>query len=362
MEEQRIPNLVIKKSNWLGHIVYWLIAAILLFFVFSNRNYDFNIRILLVSYIIVISYIVTYFANKFLITKFLFNGKILMFSYLVLGIFIVTVWLVTYSTFLILVYSMAYSPNIILPNKDDIIILLSGSFLIIISAAVIHFIKESYRRFNEKMDIEKQKQLTEIKLKEANLKLLQGQIHPHFLFNMLNNLYGMVNESVDYSRTIIMKLSDLLDYMLYECDKPFVDLQKEIEFIENYIELERVRHDENFNVTLNYPMFDRKISIAPLILFPFVENAFKHGFNKPANNFIKIEIELLEYDLIFKITNSLSEFKNDKYLKQEGKGIGLKNIQDRLDLIYKDRYSLDISDNEKEYSVKLNLKLNESSK
>ena len=87
-------------------------------------------------------------------------------------------------------YSAFYLPNLIVPQKDDLIILIVGTYLIIILAAVIHFVKESYRKLVEKNSIEKQKQLAEIKLKEANLKLLQGQIHPHFLFNMLNNKCG----------------------------------------------------------------------------------------------------------------------------------------------------------------------------
>jgi LytS/YehU family sensor histidine kinase len=248
----------------------------------------------------------------------------------------------------------------LIPAPSEIIVLITGNYLLVIIAVVIHFIKESYRRLVEKNNIEKQKHQTELKLKEAKLKLLQGQIHPHFLFNMLNNLYGMVNESVDDSRTIIMKLSDLLDYMLYECDKPYVKLEKEIKFIENYIELERIRHDENFNVSIDYSQINDKVVITPLILFPFVENAFKHGFNNPEKNYIKIKIELIGNDFKLEIINSLTDIKSDKYLNQEGKGIGLKNIRDRLNLIYKDKYKLNIVEKNDEFIVKLNLKLNES--
>ncbi|MDY6800085.1 MAG: histidine kinase [Bacteroidota bacterium] len=136
----------------------------------------------------------------------------------------------------------------LVPSRNDIVILVTGSYLFVIIAVVIHFIKESYRRLVEKNELAEQKKVTDLKFKEAKLKLLQAQIHPHFLFNMLNNLYGLVNESVDNSRDVIMKLSELLDYMLYECDKPKVRLNKEIRFINNYIELERIRHDEHFNL------------------------------------------------------------------------------------------------------------------
>jgi LytS/YehU family sensor histidine kinase len=273
------------------------------------------------------------------------------------AVFIFTFWLISFSVILILLYSGYYLPSLIVPQQDDILILIAGNYLVVIMAVVIHFIKESYRRLIEKDSIEKQKQLTELKLKEANIKLLQGQIHPHFLFNMLNNLFGLVKEDMESSRVVIMKLSDLLDYMLYKCDKPLVDLENEIKFIKDYIDLERIRHDENFNVTFNFPKSIRNVDIAPLVLFPFVENAFKHGFHDPKNSFINIELNINEEKLIFEIENSLSNEINDKYLNQEGKGIGLKNIKERLELIYQNKYELDITSIENIFKVKLEIDL-----
>lgn len=357
MDDNKIYNLGIKKAKWIAHIIYWLIAACLLFFVFSNRNYDYNIRLILVSFIIIISYVVVYLVNYFFIPKFLFAGKTWIFIYVILGIFITILWLVLYSSIINVIYSAYLTPNIMLPQKDDIIILVSGNYLVIIFATVIHFIKESYRRLIEKNDIEKQKQLAEIKLKEASLKLLQGQIHPHFLFNMLNNLYGLVKENTDSSREVIMKLSELLDYMLYECDKPNVCLKSEAEFIRNYIELERIRHDESFNVRFNFSDQRTDTQIAPLILFPFVENAFKHGLHDPENSFIYIDLKVNDNKIQFKIENSISDVKKDRYLKQEGKGIGLRNIKERLELIYKDKFLLDISCNQNNYKADLEIEL-----
>ena len=357
MEDQKIYNLVLKRGNWVAHAIYWLVAAFLMLFIFSNRNYDQNIRLVLVGYIITISYIITQLVNNFLITRFLFTGKLWIFIYLILGVFVTNLWLIIYSSILIVIYSMSYLPHIMVPQKDDILILVSGSYLIIILAAVIHFIKESYRKLEEKNSVEKQKQKTELKLKEANLKLLQGQIHPHFLFNMLNNLYGLVNNDVKSSREVIVKLSELLDYMLYKCDKQEVNLSDEINFIENYIELERVRHDENFNVNTSFQNTNN-LKIAPLILFPFVENAFKHGFNNPQKSSIKIELNFKEGQLVFVCENNISKTDNDKYLKQEGKGVGLRNIKERLELIYHDKYKLNISELENIFKVSLEIYLN----
>jgi len=358
MDDQKLYNIFTKRSSWAMQLLYWLFAALLLFFIFSNRNYDFQIRIILVSLLIVASYFITLLINNYLIPRYLFEAKIFLFTYILLAVIVVTLWIISISVFLILIYSALTLPNAIVPQRDDIVILIAGNYLIVILAAVIHFIKESYRRLIEKNDIEKQKQLTELKLKEANLKLLQGQIHPHFLFNMLNNLYGLVKENTDSSRDVIMKLSELLDYMLYECDKPNVSLKNEIKFISNYIELERIRHDESFNVMLNFSANNNDIEIAPLILFPFVENAFKHGFHDPETSFIHIDLELNGKKLHFKIENSVSDTKKDRYLNQEGKGIGHRNSRERLELVYKDKFQLNMSDDKKIYKVDLEIDLN----
>lgn len=357
MKDQNLHYLFAKRSNWLMQLMYWLSAAVLLFFIFSNREYDLQIRLVLVSFLIVVSFLIALFINNYLIHKYLFSGKLFIFIYISFAVFIITLWLISLSIILILIYSAFYLPNLIIPDQNDIIILLAGNYLIIIMAAVIHFVKETYRRLIEKNTIEEQKKLTEIKLKEANLKLLQGQIHPHFLFNMLNNLYGLVKESVDESRDVIVKLSDLLDYMLYECDKPKVSLKREIKFIQNYIELERIRHDEYFNVKTSFPDLEEDILIAPLILFPFIENAFKHGFDNPEKSKLKLEIKLSHKTMFFSVENNITTRLNDRYLKQEGKGIGLRNIQERLELLYKDKYKLDIFDKGYTFLVKLEINL-----
>jgi sensor histidine kinase YesM len=358
MTDHGIYVLFIKRSGWLWHLVYWLFAFVLMFFIFSNRDYDIQIRLILVSLLIIVSYFITLTINKYLIPRYLFEGKFFVFIYILFAVFIVTLWIISLSVFVILLYSAFSLPQAIVPKRDDIVILIAGNYLIVIMAAVIHFIKESYRRLIEKNDIEKQKQITELKLKEANLKLLQGQIHPHFLFNMLNNLYGLVKEDADISREVIVKLSDLLDYMLYECDKPEVELKKEIEFINNYIELERVRHDAHFNVKTSFPNDVKDMKVAPLIIFPFVENAFKHGFHNPEDSFIFLELEINTDRLRFKIENSVSIANADKYLNQEGKGIGLKNIKERLELIYKNKYLLEIIHNGKTFKAELEIDLN----
>ncbi|MBS3774434.1 MAG: histidine kinase [Bacteroidales bacterium] len=355
MEKQNINTLLTVKNNWIGHTIYWMVAAFLMFFIFSNRNYDVQIRLALVGLLIITSYLISMAVNNYLIPKLLFQGKIKLFIYSLFAVFILTLWLITLSIILILLYSLNYLPEAVTPTREDLLILISGNYLVVILAAVIHFISESYSRMLEKQKVEMQKQETEEKLKEVHLQLLQGQLHPHFLFNMLNNLYGLVKEDTKASREVIIKLSDLLDYMLYECNKNEIELTEEIQFIQNYIELERLRHDEDFNVRFDFPENPGKVKIAPLILFPFVENAFKHGFRNTENNAIHIELKTDEEKLIFRVSNNASESSSDPYLNQENKGIGLKNSRERLNLLYKDKYKLNIEQQNQTYSVHLEI-------
>lgn len=355
MDKQNTNNLLVAKNHWIGHTIYWLVAAFLLFFIFSNRNYDVQIRLVLTGLLIVTSYLTSMAVNNYLIPKLLFQGKTKLFVYSLFAVFILTFWLITLSIILILLYSLKYLPEAVTPTREDLLILISGNYLVVILAAVIHFIRESYRRMLEKQKAELQKQETEEKLKEVHLQLLQGQLHPHFLFNMLNNLYGLVKEDAETSRGVIVKLSDLLDYMLYQCNKDEIELAEEIQFIRNYIELERMRHNEDFNVRLDVPENPGKVKIAPLILFPFVENAFKHGFRNADNPLIHIELKTDEEKLTFLVSNNTAESSSDPYLNQESKGIGLKNSRERLTLLYKDKHELKIEQQNQTYSVHLEI-------
>ncbi len=357
MKEKSIYNLVAKDNNWFAQLAYWLIAAGLLFFVFSNRGYDTSLRMMLVGMIVLFSYIATYYINYYLIPNYLFKAKFWIFGYILVGIFLTLLWLVLYTSIVVVFFNAYSQHDLIIPQKEDILILVSGNYLVIIMAAFIHFTRESYRRMLEKNSLEKEKQKAEIKLKEAHMQLLQGQLHPHFIFNMLNNLYGLVNEDTANSRKLIIKLSELLDYMLYECNQEKGYLSNEIHFIENYIELERIRHDEHFPVKVELPDIKEDIKIAPLLLFPFVENAFKHGLKNPEKDFIQLSLHISEGQLVFRVKNSLSMNQQNSALKEEQKGIGLKNIRERLGLLYKNKHTLQIEESATLFEVHLKLNL-----
>ncbi len=197
------------------------------------------------------------------------------------------------------------------------------------------------------------------KLKEAEneqlyseLKYLQSQIHPHFFFNTLNNLYGLALAKSDATPELILKLSDLMRYMLYETNVSTVPLVKETQHIQNYIELEKIRYKNGFDIFFKQRGDITKTNVAPLLLLPFVENAFKHGFSESMEDaWISIDLDVKENILFFKVENSFPVNNSEK--PEIEKGLGLKNVRRRLDLLYLNNYELTLTKTDHLYSVHL---------
>jgi len=336
-------------------IVYWLIASLFIFFVFSNRHYDIQIRTNLSILLIIISFVSARVSNKVLIPKLLFKGKKWLFIYSIVFLVILSLWLISIALFLITFYNLVTLPNAIMPSREDLIILLTGSYFFSLLSSVFYFTKESHRSKKEKSIIEKEKNRLELKFKEVQLELLKEQIHPHFIFNMMNNLYALVKENAVLSREVIVRLSDLLEYMLYECNAEKVELSKEVEFIHNYIELEKIRHDDSFNVKTDFPKNVSGIKIAPLILFPFVENAFKHGLKQTNKDFISMKLEITSPKIQFSINNYMHATALAADNTKKSKGLGLKNVQERLELLYQNSYELQLSTDNNIFDVNLKI-------
>jgi LytS/YehU family sensor histidine kinase len=227
---------------------------------------------------------------------------------------------------------------------------------IVFLAIAIKQIKRTFFIQQEKNELEKTKLTTELKLREAELQLLKAQIHPHFLFNTLNNLYGLTLEKSEEAPQLVLRLSEMLDYILYRCNEKRVLLSEEIKNLKNYIEIEKVRYSKNLELKLNFPKETGKNKIAPLILLPFIENAFKHG----ASNFageatIVFSIVLNNNQLEISLKNSKNE-KNHKN-SHSSSGIGLNNVKKRLEFLYPEKHILKIEDEADTFSVNLFLDL-----
>ena len=225
----------------------------------------------------------------------------------------------------------------------------------ILTAAAIKLFRDWYKKEQEN------KQLIEENL-EIELQLLKSQIHPHFLFNTLNNLYALTLKQSHKAPEIVQRLSGLLGYIIEDCNVPQVWLSQEINLLKNYISLEQLRYGNRLNLQYGNQLstyFENEsqtstIKIAPLLFLPFVENAFKHGSAEQLDNaYILIDLTLKENLLIFTVKNSKNqEIQSENYIG----GIGLKNVKKRLELIYKSGYELTISPEETCYNIQLNLR------
>ena len=186
---------------------------------------------------------------------------------------------------------------------------------------------------------------TQLKLKEQELNYLKMQIHPHFLFNTLNTMYGFALKKADETPEMILKLSNLLDYLLYQVDKPFVSLNDEINHINDYIELEKMRFNDTLHINFEIENILVDTKIAPMLLLPFVENSFKHGSLKKGILNVGIKLFCKNKSLFFEIknTSTINAISEN--------GIGLDNIKKRLDLLYKDQYTLTINNENGLFSV-----------
>jgi sensor histidine kinase YesM len=204
-------------------------------------------------------------------------------------------------------------------------------------------------------DWRKKQQLNEqlIKAKaEAELQLLKGQLQPHFLFNTLNNIYSLALQKSDLTADSILKLTELLDYLVYWASKEKVALSKEVELLKSYLNLENLRYGEKLKLHTEFSTISPKVKISPLILLPFVENCFKHGGAGEKGIFwINLKLKVYEDEFIFNIENSKKKKKDNTV----NGGVGLRNIRQRLALIYPKSHSLEIDDNEDFFSVRLKI-------
>ena len=207
---------------------------------------------------------------------------------------------------------------------------------------------------------QKQRQLEQLntKVAESQLQFLQSQVNPHFLFNNLNNLYSYALENSAKTPKIILELSDLLRYMLYDCKEKWVPLTKEIEYLANFIRLQELQIEDRgtVNFTINGQAYDKQI--APLLLVVFVENCFKHSTSSMTKDIvIDIDLQIKGDQLKFRCANAFSEVGNTQSLSN---GIGLENVKTRLDLLYPKAHTLNISTENNTYLVDLELDLKTS--
>jgi hypothetical protein len=223
------------------------------------------------------------------------------------------------------------------PMVKNFFFILILVYLVVGLVSFVYILNHGFRTENRNRDLQNKMLSAQLRFKEQELNYLKKQIHPHFLFNTLNTLYGLAMKRSENTPEVILKLSNLLDYILYQVDKPEVTLEEEVGHIHEYIELERIRFRDTLEVDFRAEGITGEFMIAPMILIPLVENAFKHGEALNGKLEIGVNIKTGKKELEFHITNSAGTANGE--IGEHG--MGLENLRKRLELNYGSNFHLE---------------------
>ena len=236
--------------------------------------------------------------------------------------------------------------DLVLTPTHVITVFMTGVVVLLITAP-IRLVEDGYQK------LQLQQQLKNQRL-EAELKFLKAQVNPHFLFNALNNIYSLAFTQSEMTAPVIMKLSEMMRYMLYECKAERVPLKSEIKYLENFIELQQLKTPDLQQINFQFEGQIEKVNIPPLLFVPLFENAFKHGnLEQTKEGWLKANLKIVENRLVFNIQNSIGT--NTK--KDTVGGIGLENIQQRLELLFPEEYVFRVNNEGNTFEVMVSLPL-----
>lgn len=341
-----MKNLFEKRFAY--HILFWVVV----FAIFTVANNIFpsepiELKQQLFKTVLFFGFIaVSVYVNLlWLFPKYLMQGKIGKYLFSLLG------FLIAYS---LIIWPIFEAIDKIFPEPNEPPI---ANWMVPVSIFVLciffvgatsglKFGRDWFRQRRESKDLAN-KQLA------SELKFLRNQINPHFLFNTLNNLYSLTLKKADNAPDVVLKLSELMRYMLYESNERLVSIDKELDYIKNYTALEQLRLGEKSDVHLSITGLVNNQKIAPLLFSPFLENSFKHGISAQVEKaWVVINLEIEEDGLDFEVVNSKPKNPIDRKVG----GIGLSNVKRRLQLLYPDKHELVVTDKEDSYNINLKLK------
>jgi two-component system LytT family sensor kinase len=341
------------QHRWASHVFFWLSYVCFYAVLWGSYDEQYARGFLVQLIFLPVKMLVTYYTLYILLPKYILRGRWLPFAFLLIASALTGGTLYRLCAYYI-EYPLYY-PEYIDGTPLDLYKIIKGMlsiYTVVFLALVIKLLKYWYVNQQDKQILAHEKL-------DAELKFLKTQIHPHFLFNTLNNLYALTLKKSDYAPEMVLKLSELINYMLYECNAPKVLLDNELNFIKNYIEIERMRHGDDLDIKAMINGESANVYIAPMILLPFVENSFKHGINEELEkSWIDFDLTVTDTAMVLKLSNSKSQTQQ---LRQGTQGIGLKNVKRRLDLLYRYDYQLSINDQPHFYSIVLEITLKKAS-
>jgi sensor histidine kinase YesM len=335
-----------KRFFW--HALFWVFYTVFIATVYGSFEKDYGQRFIEILLLLPIRMLATYFTIYILINRLLLRQRYWIFA---LSFFssVLVFSLMQRAVYYYITFPLYY-PKLLdnaFMHWPGIFIGMINLYTATIALFSLKFLKQWYENQNDKQSLE-------IEKSQAELKLLKAQIHPHFLFNTLNNLYALTLKKSDLAPQVVLKLSHLLNYILYECNVASTTLTKEVEMLNNYIELEKIRYGERIKVSFDIDGSIDGVRVAPLLFLPFVENSFKHGASGNLSSpWINIILKIDNDEIVFQIENSNEP---DSVSRSYKEGIGLKNVKRRLELQYGDDYELNIENKEERYFVLLCIK------
>lgn len=343
-----------KQYKIFGHILFWIASTSFLCFIFYLNSRNFNLALFAKAFITNVGFALAVYLNLYvLIPEFLKKKSYIFYVF----------WLVVLLTLsslliqLIIVYPLRnlleVTENFSKFSTDTHSAFFFATFFYVLISSFLKFIKDwiSMQDLNYKLaNIEKQKLA-------AELKSLKGQLNPHFLFNSLNNIYSLALIKSDKVPDLILKLSDLMRHIIYESRENYISLDKELEFVDNFIALQKIRTSDKIKIEYTKTGEIPSGKIAPLLFEPFIDNAFKHGLPGTENDdFINISILFTKNNFVEFILNN--NYEDTPNWNNKNSGIGIENVKQRLQHLYnKDEYSLEIKKEKQIFSVNLQLKL-----
>ena len=336
------------KKSWriFCHIFFWL-CMISLFLYLGSDDAKLGVEGLLVVFLLYpFNNIGIFYLNFLVFIPKLFNKKKYSLFAIVIGITVIVFGLGKYGVGLI------FKPYVLMHEKGTLIgfwpyfiSTIFVSLIFVFLSTVLKFITDWFLNERIQRDLENQRL-------SAELSFLKSQINPHFLFNSLNSIYSLAYQRSETTPEAILKLSEIMRYMLYECNDNKVALSKELQYLQNYIDLQKIRFGKKSYIDFKVSGEVGDQQIVPLLLIAFIENAFKHGIVSDALSPVHLLIDVAEGHLHFYIKNK--KHNNNRDLMG---GIGLNNVKRRLDLLYPGKYNLDINDDEQTYTCELSLVL-----
>lgn len=341
-------NLIIERvfgGDFMYHAIFWIVFFLFLVVISPPQPLASN---LLDKFINVLFYGMIVYVNIFyLFPKFMNTDKIGTYLLLLFASVLIITPIKTFTFYGV----RGISTDITVFMEKHISNYFLSIFFMACASSIYKIINDWAQQRRERVDLQRQTLRSE-------LNFLRSQINPHFLFNTLNSLYALTLKKSDKAPEIVLRLSEMMRYMLYECNERYVPLEKEINYITNYLELEKIRHKGKCDIDFEMIGVVGRQKIAPLLFIPFIENSFKHGLNSQIiDGYVDIILNIKDDSVTMNIKNSKGQAKPKAPSKISG-GVGLVNVKRRLNLLYPEQYNLDITQTPNQYEVNIDINLN----